>query len=100
MAKQAIHQDPNDQEVRRTFTQVERARVAEIARQLLARHRVPRRVKEPSHGLGLSDAEIELATRVDGCWDLLSLIKSANLREAEALLAFAHLADVGVLELG
>jgi hypothetical protein len=100
MAKQALHQDPSDPEVRKTFAQIERARVAEIAKQLLARHRVPKRVKEPSHALGLSDAEIELAARVDGCWDLLSLIRSANVREAEALLAFAHLAEVGVLELG
>lgn len=100
MAKQALHQDPSDPEVRKTFSQIERARVAEIAKQLLARHRVPRRVKEPTHALGLSDAEIELAARVDGCWDLLSLIRAANVREAEALLAFAHLAEVGVLELG
>jgi hypothetical protein len=100
MAKQALHQDPSDPEVRKTFAQIERARVAEIAKQLLARHRVPRRIKEPTHALGLSDAEIELAGRVDGCWDLLSLIRAANIREAEALLAFAHLADVGVLELG
>jgi hypothetical protein len=100
MAKQALHQDPSDQEVRKTFGQIERARVAEIAKQLLSRHRVPRRIKEPTHALGLSDAEIELAGRVDGCWDLLSLIRAASIREAEALLAFAHLAEVGVLELG
>lgn len=100
MAKQALHQDPSDPEVRKTFGQIERARVAEIAKQLLSRHRVPKRVKDPTHALGLSDAEIELAARVDGCWDLLSLIRAANIREAEALLAFAHLAEVGVLELG
>ncbi len=100
MAKQALLQDPSDPEVRKTFTQIERARVAEIAKQMLSRHRVPRRVREPTHALGLSDVEIELAARVDGCWDLLSLVRAANLREAEALLAFAHLAEVGVLELG
>lgn len=100
MAKQALHQDPSDPEVRKTFAQIERARVADIAKQMLARHRVPRRVKEPKVSMGLSEAEIELAGRVDGCWDLLSLIRSANIREAEALLAFAHLAEVGVLELG
>jgi hypothetical protein len=100
MASQALHQDPSDPEVRKTFAQIERARVAEVAKQLLARHRVPRRVKQPSADLGLSAAEIELASRVDGRWDLLSLVKSANIREAEALLAFAHLAEVGVVELG
>jgi hypothetical protein len=100
MARQALHQDPSDPEVRKTFAQIERARVAEIAKQLLSRHRVPKRIKPPSTALGLSEAEIELAGRVDGCWDLLSLVRAANIREAEALLAFAHLAEVGVLELG
>ena len=103
MATQALHQDPSDAEVRKTFSQTERARVAEIAKQLLARHRVPRRIREvdrlpPDHGL--SEVELELAARVDGRWDLLSLVKSANVREAEALLAFARLAEVGVVELG
>jgi hypothetical protein len=100
MAKQALHQDPNDPEVRKTFAQAERARVAEIAKQLLARHRVPRRVREPGPEMGLAPAELELANRIDGRWDLLSLVRSANLREAEALLAFARLADLGVVELG
>lgn len=100
MASQALHQDPSDPEVRKTFTQSERARVAEIAKQLLSRHRVPKKLREPTLDLGLSEAEIELAGRVDGCWDLLSLVKSSGAREAEALLAFAHLAEVGVVELG
>ena len=100
MASQALHQDPSDSEVRKTFVQAERARVAEVAKQLLSRHRVPKRLKTASTSLGLSDAEVELANRVDGRWDLLSLIRAANMREAEALLAFAHLAGVGVVELG
>ncbi|MBA3451536.1 MAG: hypothetical protein H0T42_00400, partial [Deltaproteobacteria bacterium] len=50
--------------------------------------------------LQLSAAELELANRVDGRWDLLSLIRSASVREAEALLAFARLAEAGVVDLG
>jgi len=100
MASQALHQDPSDAEVRKTFQQIERARVAEVAKQLLARHRVPKRVREPSADMGLSTAELELAARVDGRWDLLSLVRSANVREAEALLAFSRLAEAGVVELG
>lgn len=100
MATQALHQDPGDAEVRKTFTQIERARVAEVAKQLLSRHRVPKRLRAPAPEHGLSATELELADRVDGRWDLLSLIKSAGVREAEALLAFAHLAEVGVVELG
>jgi hypothetical protein len=100
MAIQALHQDPSDAEVRKTFTQVERARVAEVAKQLLSRHRVPKRLRAPAPEHGLNATELELANRVDGRWDLLSLIKCAGVREAEALLAFAHLAEVGVVELG
>jgi hypothetical protein len=103
MASQALHQDPNDAEVRKTFASIERARVAEVAKQLLARHRVPkllRDVEMDGEELGLSKHEIDLAGRVDGRWDLLSLIRSAPVREAEALLAFAHLAEVGVVDLG
>lgn len=100
MATQALHQDPSDAEVRKTFTQIERARVAEVAKQLLSRHRVPKRLRMPAPDHGLNATELELANRVDGRWDLLSLIKSAGVREAEALLAFAHLAEVGVVELG
>ena len=100
MASQALHQDPSDAEVRKTFTQIERARVAEVAKQLLSRHRVPTRLRAPAPDHGLNATELELADRVDGRWDLLSLVKSAGVREAEALLAFAHLAEVGVVELG
>jgi hypothetical protein len=100
MAAQALHQDPSDPEVRKTFQQTERARVAEVAKQLLARHHVPKRVREPTPALGLSADEVALAMRVDGRWDLLSLVRSAPIREADALLAFAHLAEVGVVELG
>jgi hypothetical protein len=104
MATQALHQDPSDADVRRTFSQIERARVAEIAKLLLSRHRVPRLVRELSpelaEELSLSEAEIEIAARVDGRWDLLSLLRSASVREAEALLALARLAEVGVVELG
>jgi len=104
MATQALHQDPSDAEVRKTFAMIERARVAEVAKQLLSRHRVPRRVRELSPAaateLGLSDAEREIAARVDGRWDLLWLVRSASVRESEALLALARLAEVGVIELG
>jgi hypothetical protein len=100
MAAQALHQDPSDPEVRKTFQTIERARVAEVATRLLSQHRVPKKVKDATAALGLTPAEIELANRVDGRWDLLSLVRSANVREAEALIAFARLAELGVVDLG
>jgi hypothetical protein len=106
MATQALHQDPSDAEVRKTFSAIERARVAEIAKSLLSQHRVPKRLKDQKEiealagEHGLTPADIELAARVDGCWDLLSLMRSSGGRDADALLSFARLADAGVLELG
>ncbi len=104
MASQALVQDPNDPEVRKTFAQIERARVAELAKSMLARHRIPRRIRDvemldPGDD-GLTELDLELARRVDGRWDLLSLIKAAGVREAEALLAFSRLTEAGVVELG
>lgn len=105
MASQALHQDPSDPEVRRTFGAIERARVAEVAKQLLSRHRIPKR-KKPLDKLvagkdsGLIEGDLELAARVDGRWDLLSLVRSSGIREADALLSFSRLAEAGVIELG
>ena len=101
MAAQALQQDPGDAEVRRMFAAVERSRVAEIARTLLGRHAVPRRPRNAPalDTLPLSPLERELADRVDGRWDLLSLVRSASAREAEALLALARLAELGVVEM-
>ena len=98
MAMRALHQDPSDPDVRKTFAQSERARVAEVAKQLLSRHRVPKRLKEPP--ADLAPSEKYLAQRVDGRWDLLSIVRASGIREAEALLALAHLAEVGVIDLG
>lgn len=104
MAHQALQQDSTDSEVRTTFAQAERAYVADIAKRLLARHCVPTRrcdvtdeIRTAHH---LSPTEVELAARIDGRWDLMSLIKSASVREAEALLAIARLAELGLVELG
>jgi hypothetical protein len=101
MAGQALQQDPGDPEVRRMYAAAERSRVAEIARALLGRHAVPRRSKSVTSldAVPLSPLERELAERVDGRWDLLSLVRSASAREAEALIALARLTELGVVEL-
>jgi hypothetical protein len=101
MAGQALQQDPGDPEVRRMYAAAERSRVAEIARVFLGRHAVPRRIRSAPalDSLPLSPLERELAERVDGRWDLLSLVRSASAREAEALLALARLTELGVVEM-
>ena len=98
LARRALLQQPGDVEVRRAFAAVQRARVAEVARTLLAQHVVPRRTGVESVA-ELGQFERELVLRVDGRWDLLSLIRTVPSREAEALLAFVRLAELGVVTL-
>ena len=100
LASQAFAQDPVDPEVRRVFAVAERSRVAEIARALLAKPTVPQRRRElDSLDFELTVVERELLMRIDGRWDLLSVLRTVPAREADALLAFARLADLGVVEL-
>jgi Domain of unknown function (DUF4388) len=100
MASQALQQDASDPEVRETHARAERAVAAEVAKVLLSRHHVPRRTRVSPDSVALTAAEREIATRVDGRWDLLTLVRSATIREADALMAFARLAELGVIELG
>jgi hypothetical protein len=100
MASQALQQDASDPEVRETHARAERAVAAEVAKVLLSRHHVPRRTRVSPDAVALTAAEREIAARVDGRWDLLTLVRSATIREADALMAFARLAELGVIELG
>jgi Domain of unknown function (DUF4388) len=100
MAARALRHDSSDPEVRETHARAERAVAAEVAKVLLSRHHVPRRTGVSPDSVDLTPAEREVALRVDGRWDLLTLVRSATIREADALMAFARLAELGVIELG
>ncbi len=100
MAARALRHDSSDPEVRETHARAERAVAAEVAKVLLSRHHVPRRTRISPDSVDLTPAEREVAERVDGRWDLLTLVRSATIREADALMAFARLAELGVIELG
>lgn len=101
LAAQAIAVAPADAAIRRLYKDAERARVSELARALLAQHRVPRlrRAASELDHLGLSEVERRVARRVDGRWDLLSLVRSSPFGEVSTLLAFATLADRGIIAL-
>jgi hypothetical protein len=49
--------------------------------------------------LQLSAEERYLIGRIDGRWDLLSLMRVSPLREVEALITFQRLAERGVISL-
>jgi hypothetical protein len=101
LAAQALAIAPTDPQIRRIYKDAERARVSELARTLLARHHVPRlrRAASELDHLGLSEVERRVARRVDGRWDLLSLVRSSPFGEVSTLLAFATLADRGIIAL-
>jgi hypothetical protein len=101
LAARALAVAPADPEIRRLYKEAERARVTEVARSLLSRHQVPRLRRSPAEldALELSDIERRTARRVDGRWDLLSLVRSSPFGEVPTLLAFATLAERGIIAL-
>jgi hypothetical protein len=101
LAGRALTAAPEDVDVRVLYRELERSIFAELSRDLLTRFRVPRLLKSRDElaGIDLSAAERYLAGRVDGRWDLLSLMRVAPLREVETLITFKRLADRGIISL-
>jgi hypothetical protein len=99
MAQDALRADPSSPEIHRMFATVERAHVAEIARRALSKKHAPKlRTDAPNDASKLTDLQKDLVDRIDGCWDLLSLLRSSGVREADALLAFDQLRALGFVE--
>ncbi len=100
-ARQAWAVAPDDAAARAAFDAAERALMAQLSRDLLTEFRVPRLLKSPAEleALELSESERYLVSRVDGRWDLLSLIRVVPLRAPETLITFKRLADRGILSL-
>lgn len=101
MAREALARDPESEPIKKLYRELERAVFAELSRDLLARFTVPQLLKSPAEldELDLSDTERYLAKRIDGRWDLLSLMRVSPLREVEALITFKRLADRGIISL-
>jgi hypothetical protein len=101
VAAEALALAPGDTGIRRLYKEAERSRVTEVARALLSHHQVPTLRRSPGEldALELSDIERRTAHRVDGRWDLLSLVRSSPYGEVPTLLAFATLAERGIIAL-
>ncbi len=101
LVKQALAAAPGDDAVRRTYQEIERALFAELSRALLKKFRVPRLAKkrEEIEALELTAEERYFVGRIDGRWDLLSLMRVSPLREVEALITIQRLAHRGVITL-
>jgi hypothetical protein len=75
--------------------------LAAAARQLLGRYIVPRlaRARDEILAEELTPGERALVSRIDGRWDVMTLIRSAPYGEADALLGLEKLAARGLVKL-
>lgn len=101
LARQALARYPDNPELQKLHRELERSLFAELSRDLLTRFCVPRLLKsrEELQVLSMSETERYLVGRIDGRWDLLSLMRVAPLREVEVLITFKQLADRGIVSL-
>ena len=101
LIRRALALEPQNVAIQKLFRDTERTLFAELSRDLLASFRVPKLLVERDEldQIGLSDTERYLAGRIDGRWDLLSLMRVSPLREVEALIIFKRLADRGIISL-
>jgi hypothetical protein len=77
------------------------ARLLSAARNLLTRRSVPRltRTREELAGEELTAAERAMLNRVDGHWDLMTLVRTSLVNEGDALLTLERLATRGFVAL-
>jgi len=99
LARRAVRGAPERDELRTLYHSLERALLAELSRDLLGRFRVPRLLIGDPAALELDDVERRLVARIDGHWDLLSLLQVIPLREVEILMACKRLAARGIISL-
>jgi hypothetical protein len=97
----AYRMQPGDEALRRLLAEAETAFVEKAYRHYLPPAKVPVLVKPPQtlQSEHLSPAEFFLLSRMDGSWDVRSIIQIAPLREVEALRTLKRLRERGILEL-
>lgn len=100
-ADRARAHSPGSLEISDLHSRIERALFARLCREFLATYRVPTLAvaRDELEGLDMTESERYLAGRVDGRWDLLSLMRASSLRDVDALITFKRLADRGIISL-
>ncbi len=99
LARRAVRGAPERDELRTLFHSLERSLLAELSRDLLGQFRVPRVLLQDPGALQLDEVERRVVARIDGHWDLLSLLQVIPLREVEILMACKRLAARGIISL-
>jgi hypothetical protein len=92
---------PGDESLKRLTAEAEAAFVEKAYRHYLPPSRIPL-LKQPIEELiseNFSPSEFFLLSRIDGVWDVKSIIQIAPLREVDALRTLRRLRESGVIEL-
>jgi uncharacterized protein DUF4388 len=101
--KSLLAADPSDRRVRNLLREAEREQVAALYEELspvaVPLLRGPPGALGSSAGRRLSSADREVATRVNGAWDVASIALSCPLREVETLKTIRKLLRLGLVDL-
>jgi len=98
---EVYQQFPGDDSLRRLTAEAEAAFVEKAYKHLLPPQKIPVLVK-PMDELeteNISPTEFFLLSRMDGTWDIRSIIQIAPIREADALRTLRRMREGGVIEL-
>lgn len=102
LLKAAENLDPNHPKVRNAIRGAEAAIVSDLRNQGLQDSKVPRVAKpfEEISSMNFTPNEGFILSRINGQWDIGSLIKISPIRETDALLIFHKLWKDGIIKLG
>jgi hypothetical protein len=94
-------QQPNDDALRRLTAEAEAAFVDRAYRHFVPPDKIPvlTRSVESLASESLSPHEFFLLSRIDGTWDVKSIIQIAPLREVEALRTLKRMREIGTIDL-
>jgi hypothetical protein len=97
----AYQSHPQDESLRRLTAEAEAAFIDKAYRHYLPGNHVPVLAKpvESLETENLSPTEFYLLSRIDGAWDVRSIILVSPLREVEALRTLKRMRESGILEL-
>lgn len=97
----AYRLEPSDDALRKLLAEAEAAFVEKAYRHYLPAAKIPVLAKPPEALTAerLSPAEYFIVSRIDGSWDVRSIIQITPLREVEALRTLKRLRERGILEL-
>ena len=99
IATRALERDSGNSELHTLHKELGRSLMAELSREFLTSFRVPKVVMSESElsNASLSDHEKYLVGRIDGHWDLLTLMRMSPMQEIEVLLTCKRLKSRGII---